>query len=277
MTEQDVETDRHANQIIERFTGFSGVYDRYRPAVPSIIVDILTQLAHVPRPILVVDIGCGTGLSTRVWAARAEAVIGIEPNEDMRTEAEHRSSGMTAIRYQYGLSTATGLSDGCADIVTISQALHWMNPEDTFTEIARLLRPGGLFAAIDYDSPPVVDWEVEAAHQAFMTHSRQAAEQHGVNYPARAQRPDKQEHLTRMTASGHFCYTREIAAHSIETGDAERFVGLALSTSNIQFLLKSGVGELDIGLTTFRHQVRHILGDKPCPFYFTYRIRIGVK
>jgi len=46
---------------------------------------------------------------------------------------------------------ATDLPDGCADIVTCSQSLHWMVPESTFAEVARILRPGGVFATYDYD------------------------------------------------------------------------------------------------------------------------------
>jgi SAM-dependent methyltransferase len=277
VTDQSPEPDHKAAQNVDQFSGFADVYDRYRPAVPSVIVDILTRLAHVSRPALVIDLGCGTGLSTRVWAGRAESVIGIEPNADMRTEAECRSVDLTGIRYQYGVSTTTGLPDGCADIVTVSQALHWMEPTGTFAEIARLLRPGGVFAAIDNDSPPLVDWEVERIEQAFMAHCRRISEQHGIDYPGQLLRWQKHEHLERMTASGHFCYTREIAAHNIETGDADRLVGLALSQSSIQELFKHGLNESDIGLPTFRSEASRILGDGPHPFYFTYRIRIGVK
>src|ERR1035437_4594814 len=65
---------------VERFLGFAPVYDRFRPQPPEVAVDVLCQIAQVERPGLVVDLGCGTGLSTRIWAGRAERVIGIEPS-----------------------------------------------------------------------------------------------------------------------------------------------------------------------------------------------------
>lgn len=133
---------------IEAWSRDAAAYDALRPAPPIILVDIFTQLLRRERPQLVVDIGCGTGLSTRPWAGRAEAVIGIEPNAEMRAQAD-RATTHPAIRYQDGLSTATGLPDACADLVTISQALHWMEPGPTFAEVARILRPGGIFAAYD--------------------------------------------------------------------------------------------------------------------------------
>src|SRR5690606_15398774 len=112
-------------------------------------------LAAVERPALVVDVGSGTGLSTRLWAGRADQVIGIEPGDDMRRQAEAQTAA-PSVRYQPGYSTATGLPDACADIVTVSQALHWMEPEPTFAEMARILRPGGVFAAFDCDWPPTM-------------------------------------------------------------------------------------------------------------------------
>lgn len=122
--------------IVERFSGFADVYDRYRPSPPSVLLDLLPQLAQVRSPRLVVDLGSGTGLSTRIWAARADEVIGIEPSEDMRREAEARTTADN-VSYRPGFSHETALPASCADVVTVSQALHWMQPRPTFEEAAR--------------------------------------------------------------------------------------------------------------------------------------------
>ena len=72
---------------IARFTGFAALYNECRPGPPAVLGDLLRNLAHAARPSLVVDLGSGTGLSTRFWADQAEAVVGIEPTADMRNEA----------------------------------------------------------------------------------------------------------------------------------------------------------------------------------------------
>ena len=69
------------------WTGEASMYDRTRPTPPPALLDLLTQLIHTPYPALVVDLGSGTGLSTAIWGERAQQVIGIEPNADMRTQA----------------------------------------------------------------------------------------------------------------------------------------------------------------------------------------------
>ena len=57
--------------------------------------------------------------------------------------------------YQPGFSFATGLPDASADVVIAVQAMHWMEPVSTLAEVARILRPGGVFASFDADWPPV--------------------------------------------------------------------------------------------------------------------------
>jgi SAM-dependent methyltransferase len=259
---------------LARFTGLAEGYDRYRPHPPEALAPLLTQLAGGERPRLVADLGSGTGLSTRYWAGRADEAVGIEPNADMRGQAERARAG-AGVRYREGLSSRTGLPDGCADIVTCSQALHWMDPEPTFAEAARLLRPGGIFAAYDQDWPPAVDWQAEEAFMTVMHRAKALDQERGIQ--AQVRWWPKSEHLERIRKSGRFRYVREVTLHSVETGNAERLVGLALSQGTVGGLLKAGLSEAEIGLDALREAAARRLGDEPRPWYFSYRVRLGVR
>ena len=139
----------------DRFSGFADLYDRVRPTPPDVLAEILWTYARTDRP-TVVDLGSGTGLSSR-WASRwAGSVVGIEPSEDMRRKAEAQTDAANVDVPRRVGCTPTGLADESADIVLASQALHWMEPSSTLAEVARVLRPGGVFAAIDCDFPPSV-------------------------------------------------------------------------------------------------------------------------
>src|SRR5260370_34341841 len=98
----------------EIWTGRAASYDTYRPQPPTVILDLFTQLIGDPHPHLVVDLGSGTGLSTTVWAERAQQVIGIEPNDDMRRLAETKlqQGSLQNVRFQAGVSTQTNLPTG---------------------------------------------------------------------------------------------------------------------------------------------------------------------
>ncbi|HEX3641950.1 MAG TPA: class I SAM-dependent methyltransferase [Ktedonobacteraceae bacterium] len=251
-------------------------YDAYRPQAPTVLPDILTQLIQEPNPSLVVDIGCGTGLSTFLWAERAQQVIGIEPNENMRRQAEARSIDLDTKNVQFyaGLSTRTGLPDDCASIVTCSQSLHWMEPEPTFAEIKRILRPGGLFAAYDYDWPPTIHWEVEAAYNALVERVDKIIDELGGEEGV--QRWSKKQHLERIRASGQFRYVKELLVHNSEMGDAERFIGM-VSSNRVGRVLKQAVSRENLGFDRFKATIRRVLSDEPVPWYFSYHVRLGIK
>ena len=267
--------DFYSRELIDR-SGYEGAdfaqhYDVHRPRPPEAILDVLCLLAQTQRPRLVADLGSGTGLSTRAWAERAEQVVGVEPSAmKLRAEAETEASN---VRYVEAWAQATGLPDGCADIVTCSQSLHWMEPEPTLAEVARILRPGGVFAAYDYDWPPVFNWEVEAAFvEMFDTVGRLRAER---GMPRGRWR--KSEHLERLRASGHFRFAREIVLHAAEQGSAERLIGFALSLGPLVVLLNEGVSEEEVGLTRLRAVAARVLGERTVTWYFCYRARIAVK
>ncbi len=263
---------------VDRFLGLAETYDRYRPSPPSVLVDMLAQIAQTRRPRLVVDLGCGTGLSTRVWADRADEVIGVEPNPEMRRQAESRGTGEghgASISYRAGDSTRTGLPDGCADIVTCAQSLHWMDPAPTFVEAARVLRRGGVFAAYDADWPPTMRWEAEAAYRTFVDRVHALERQYGLYDEVK--RWPKATHLERIRESGQFRFVKEIVLHHVASGDADRLVGLALSLGAVVSLMRRGVSEAEMGLDTLRAAAEASLGDEPVPWYFSYRVRLGVK
>ena len=159
-------------------TGFGAQYHAYRPKPPAVLVKALLQLAQTRRPRLVVDLGSGTGISAGLWAPHAERVIGVEPLDEMRriAEAGNRSPN---VHFQAGVAQQTGLPDGAADIVTCAQSLHHTEPETTLAEIGRILRVGGVFAAYDYDWPPMVHWEANRVFAAFMDGVRTLRKKHG--------------------------------------------------------------------------------------------------
>lgn len=142
--------------------GFAEIYDCHRPSPPSALLRILTLVSRAERPRLVVDLGAGTGLSTRAWAGRAEKVVGIEPNPAM-IERARGATKVENVRYIQAFAADTGLPGRSADLVTCAQAFHWMEPGPVLAEAARALRPGGVFAAYDYDVPPIVHPELDEA------------------------------------------------------------------------------------------------------------------
>jgi len=254
--------------------GYAACYHAHRPRPPAAIVDLILQVARTERARLVVDLGSGTGLSTVLWAPRAERVVGIEPLDEMRriAEAENMAANVT---FQARVAQATGLPDGAADVVTCAQSLHDMEPESALAEIARILRPGGVFAAYDHDWPPVVHPEAEQAFFEFMDRIGALRKQHGIR--STMQQWDKERHLARLEACGHFSYVRELALHHTEPCTAERWVGFALTIGFVPPVLDLGLDDDTVGLTALRSAAERTLGGRDLPWYVGYRVRMGVR
>jgi predicted TPR repeat methyltransferase len=81
-----------------RRANFAADYDRYRPRPPAALLELLPALAGIDRPRMVVDLGSGTGLSTRFWADAADEVVGVELNDAMREFAEEATEAPN-VRY----------------------------------------------------------------------------------------------------------------------------------------------------------------------------------
>jgi SAM-dependent methyltransferase len=263
----------------------------------------------------VVDLGSGTGLSSRWAATWAGQVIGIEPNDDMRTVAGSRPA--PGVTYRSGWSFRTGLEDGSADIVIAVQAMHWMEPGTTLAEVARLLRPGGVFAVIDADWPPVAGlaraeqaWvavhrrtralEALAAAGAGEAELRRAIREMGRDDPAPGDddiadpwrdrtTPDgtrswaKAHHLERLRNCGHFAFVRELLFNQEEDGGPERFIALFSSQGGYQTFRRLGLTDDDLGMDHFRDEVEAAYrvsfanGGPGDRLWFSWRARLGVK
>lgn len=128
----------------ERFTNRASDYVAGRPSYPEECFTVLFQGLGNPAALTVVDLGAGTGISSRLLCARGASVIAVEPNRAMR---EHAEPGINLI-WKAGTAEDTGLPIESADLVTAFQAFHWFDSDGALREIVRILRPSGRAAVI---------------------------------------------------------------------------------------------------------------------------------
>ncbi len=129
--------------VLTRFSDRVDNYVRYRPGYPDGLLELLRAECRLSPDETVVDIGCGTGISSRIFLDNGNRVIGVEPNAAMRSAAERELSLYPWFRTVDGTAERTGLDDNIADVVTAMQALHWFDKRAAGAEFRRILRPGG--------------------------------------------------------------------------------------------------------------------------------------
>jgi SAM-dependent methyltransferase len=298
-------TDRDPN--LDRFSGFADLYDANRPSPPVALGALLARYCGAALP-AVVDLGSGTGLSSRWAATWAASVIGVEPNPSMREQAISRSGDN--LTYVDGHSSSTGLGDQCANVVLAVQAMHWMEPPATLAEVNRILKPGGVFATVDADWPPVTG--VAGAESAWSTlHKRirvlEARIADGIDgealrapinlndsalideslsdphnnrkLPSGVTSWSKAQHLANIITSGWFGFTRELLFDQPTAASADKFIALIRSQGSYQDLRKRELTDTEIGLDEFESMVRQswLAAGGPTQMSFSWRVRLGVK
>ena len=200
-------------------------------------------------------------------------MIGIEANAAMAARARAATAAAN-VEYVERLADDTGIEHDSADIVTCAQSFHWMDPRAVLPEAARILRPGGVFAAYDYDVVPVIEPRVDAAFADHIAARRIARERLGLQ--AGAVTWPKHEHASRLRESGLFGYVREVQCHAEGQADAGYMIGLAHSIGGPLALFGDRAPEVSETLARLKAAAEEVLGDRPRPMLIGYTIRLGV-
>ena len=132
----------------ERFTGKADIYKKFRPSYPPELIDYLYSEVGFRADSTIADIGAGTGIFSRLLLERGSHVICVEPNDDMRRNAENDLSlfeNFTAVKAP---AENTGLQEGSVDFVVVAQAFHWFDTALFKTECRRILKSGGKVAVV---------------------------------------------------------------------------------------------------------------------------------
>lgn len=95
----------------------------------------------------VLDLGCAGGFMAEALALRGARVTGIDPAAEAIDAARaHARAGGLRIGYDVGTGEALPYEDGSFDAVVCVDVLeHVVDLNKVMTEVARTLRPGGLF------------------------------------------------------------------------------------------------------------------------------------
>ncbi len=128
------------------------LYRHARPSYPGSALDIIG--AHVnagDTPLVAADVGCGTGIFTRLLATSlgpTASVVGVEPNAAMRERASAAAGGRSNLAFRPGIAEALPFASESLALVTAATAAHWFDRVAFYTEAFRCLRPGGVLAIV---------------------------------------------------------------------------------------------------------------------------------
>ncbi len=156
--------NRFAQQL---FTPLPGRYDRLAEVLSfgqngrwrRALVDQLVPGA----PALVLDVATGTaGVAIQVASRTGAEVVGADLTLDMLRQGQRRvaASGLTArIQLTAGRAEQLPFPDGAFDALSFTYLLRYVDdPAATLRELARVVKPGGAVASLDFLAPPGRFW-----------------------------------------------------------------------------------------------------------------------
>jgi SAM-dependent methyltransferase len=169
----------HATHALS-FGPAADLYDSVRPSYPpDAVAWALAPLG--PGRWRIADIGAGTGIMTRLLVAAGHQVIAVEPDPLMRARLVKVTPGAAvvdgpngptptdatapdaapSVTVVPGSAEALPIDDGALDGAVAAQAYHWFDHSRAHDELARVVRPGGVVAAIWNRRDESVPWVAE--------------------------------------------------------------------------------------------------------------------
>jgi SAM-dependent methyltransferase len=176
---------------VERFTGRVEEYERYRLRYPAEVIRTLTARCGLQRHHFIADIGAGTGMLAELFLEHGNAVVAVEPNDQMRAACERLAAVWPGLTVKNATAEATGLGGASVDFVGVGRAMHWFDLDGALEEFRRILRPGG--------------WVVMAANGRCQGAAKKQKEleqilmEHGIDY-----KHVKQRHRMHEKAAPRF-------------------------------------------------------------------------
>ena len=119
-------------------------YARHRPTYPDQLFDHLE--ACVTRRELAWDCGAGSGQTARSLGRRFATVVATDASLRQLANAHTQPR----VHFAAAAAEAAPLRGHCADLITVSAALHWFDRPRFYAEVRRVARPGAILAAWSY-------------------------------------------------------------------------------------------------------------------------------
>lgn len=133
----------------DHFSGHASAYAAARPHYPKDLFEWIASQCKIRS--LVWDAGCGNGQASIALAEYFDEVFASDPSGTQINSATPHAN----IRYAVEPAEQSSLPDNAVQCVCVAQALHWFDFGRFFTEVKRVLQPGGLLVVWTYEKSSV--------------------------------------------------------------------------------------------------------------------------
>jgi ubiquinone/menaquinone biosynthesis C-methylase UbiE len=121
-------------------------YDRVRPGYPAALVEDVISLSAIPDNGRILEIGCGTGKATELFASRGYGMVCLDLGANLAAVAAQKFREFANIQIVVN-SFEDWKPDGrLFDLVLAATSFHWVDPTVAYVKSAAVLTPNGSLA-----------------------------------------------------------------------------------------------------------------------------------
>jgi len=135
----------------EKFTGKAKDYEKYWPTYPKEFIQYLYTEIGFSKKSVIADVGSGTGILAELLLQEGSFVIGVEPNNDMRSIALNKFIGNKNYTSINSTAEHINIQNNSIDFVTAAMAFHLFDKNKFKEECQRILKDGGKVVIVEHN------------------------------------------------------------------------------------------------------------------------------
>lgn len=128
------------------FDPSADLYEKVRPSYPKALIDDVIRLSRLPKDGRILEIGCGTGKATELFAARGYALDCLDIGDELAAIAAEKFKDFDDVHVSVSAFEDWDTCGVSYDLVLAAASFHWINPQVRFTKCAAILRETGALA-----------------------------------------------------------------------------------------------------------------------------------
>src|SRR5690349_11955067 len=145
------------------FSGHSKIYAAFRPTYPEELYQFIFK--HVKDKSVAWDCATGNGQAAQRLATDFKKVFATDISQKQLDQAVQIEN----VFYSVCKAEETSFQDNQFDLITVGQAIHWIDTEKFYKEAVRTSKPGGMLAIWCY-SLLSINPEIDKIILEFYTH-----------------------------------------------------------------------------------------------------------
>ena len=141
--------------------GTAKSYAEFWPSYPLLLVNRIlefqrkhSEVNHSEKFDLMVDVGCGSGQVSKLFANYFQKIIGFDVSAEQVKQAKENCD-IENISFEVGSAENISAADGSVDLITSGMAAHYFDLPKFFAEAKRVLKPSGCIALFAAQLPKI--------------------------------------------------------------------------------------------------------------------------